>query len=252
MKLRIFGKGFPWVLQTATRTPYFVSTGFVCLEEVHAKVLEKELRQGVEELSKEHKRLTEPVEGMGGFGISFTPGKRDEFVPEKGTISINMEYVFQPLIFRGYVSFQGSRFWIGALVILSGRFKAGDLFFGGESEKGLFGKVFKVLFFCSGSMFWYSPNKGKLLSNFLRPFDGILFKRNFQRALQQLLSIFLMRGQPACRMQAINEVSAGPWSTSMVNMDPLGLQISMSISVESFRQKNDPLVTTLGLSHHVD
>ena len=38
-------------------------------------------------------------------------------VPLKGTISMG-KYVFQPLIFRGHVSFPGSRFWICALVII--------------------------------------------------------------------------------------------------------------------------------------
>ncbi len=56
---------------------------FVGLEEVHAKVLEKELRQGVEELSKEHKRLTERKWVDLGFGTgpktNECPLKRDYF-----------------------------------------------------------------------------------------------------------------------------------------------------------------------------
>lgn len=201
-----------------------MSTGFVALKEVHAKVLEKELRQGVEELSKEHKRLTEPIGRYGRIWDFFTPPKTDELTLKKG--------LFQ------YGICTSSKRWF-----------SGDFF----------GKVFQISFFCSGSMFWYSPNKGNLLSNFLRPSKGILFKNYFQRALQQFhFLMHNMRGQPACECKPSTKSVPGLEHLRFMGlaiylkMDPLGLQIFYVRFRGVVSSKERPLVTTLGLSHHVD
>ncbi len=50
-------------------------------------------------------------------------------------------------------------------------------------------------------MFWYSPNKGKLLSNFLRPSGGGFIQKEFPTRTAPLAVHFLMhnmRGQSAC------------------------------------------------------
>ena len=50
-------------------------------------------------------------------------------------------------------------------------------------------------------MFWYSPNKGKLLPNFLRPSGGGFIQKEFPTRTAPLAVHFLMhnmRGQPAC------------------------------------------------------
>ena len=155
----------------------------------------------------------------------FHPPENGRINPEKGTISIH------------------------GICTSSKRWFSGDFF----------GKVFQISFFCSGSMFWYSPNKGNLLSNFLRPSKGILFKNYFQRALQQFhFLMHNMRGQPACECKPSTKSVPGLEHLRFMGlaiylkMDPLGLQIFYVRFRGVVSSKERPLVTTLGLSHHVD
>ena len=84
------------------QNPLLCVDRFVRLKEVHAKVLEKELRQGVEELSKEHKRLTEPIGRYGRIWDVFAPENGPRIRPRKRDyFNIWNTYIFQALIFRG-------------------------------------------------------------------------------------------------------------------------------------------------------
>ena len=165
----------------------------------------------MEELSKEHKRLTEPIGRYGRMWDFFTPPKTDELTLKKGLFQY-MEYVHLPSVH-----------------------------------------------FVLGACFDIHPTKGNLLSNFLRPSKGILFKNYVQRALQQFhFLMHNMRGQPACECKPSTKSVPGLEHLRFMGlaiylkMDPLGLQIFYVRFHGVVSSKERPLVTTLGLSHHVD
>ena len=177
-----------------------MSTGFVALKEVHAKVLEKELRQGVEELSKEHKRLTEPIGRYGRMWDFFTPPKTDELTLKKGLFQY-MEYVHLPSV----------HFVLGACFDI-------------HPTKGTCFQTFcvplresysKIMFnaHCNSSIFWCTTWEDNLHAN-----------ASHQRS----------------QCLALNTSDSWDWQ-SILRWILWASRFSMSDSMESFRQKNDPL-----------
>ena len=179
-----------------------MSTGFVALKEVHAKVLEQELRQGVEELSKEHKRLTEPIGRYGRMWDFFTPPKTDELTLKKGLFQY-MEYVHLPSVH-----------------------------------------------FVLGACFDIHPTKGTCFQTFLpsplrESYSKIMFNahcNSFHFLMHNIERDNLHANASHQRSQclALNTSDSRDWQ-SILRWILWASRFSMSDSMESFRQKNDPL-----------